>query len=429
MGARSSPSRASVWTKRILITLLVLANLGVFGAYLYLQRLERVFEDSVAINEDVVDELSDSPDSASEPSTFLIIGSDSRANLPSDFEGSFGNFGGARADVIMLLQVIPREDRAQLISIPRDFRVEVEGHGTQKVNAAYAYGGASLLVSTLRRATGLPIHHYVEVDFVGFAAIVDEVGGVSLNFPYPARDRKSGFHVEAGRQLLGGEMALAYARSRSYQELRNGTWVSVDANDIGRTHRQQQLVFGILSRMKRPSTLTQADDIVRSFGAYLEVDAALIDRGVVDLGWELRGLRAENIEAATLPTTTQIIGGIYYEVPTEPEATSMLQAFASGTPLTGSTVASGPLHLQVLNGNGTAGSASTWADVLEDQGFVIEQVGDASSFDFDVTQVVASPADLGRAQEVLEALGFGEAVPGAVPDGVDVVVILGSDSI
>ncbi|MDH5372272.1 MAG: LCP family protein [Acidimicrobiia bacterium] len=160
----SSSTRRRSLSRRILITLLVLANVGVFSAYFYVRNLESTFEEMVEVNEDVVDELSTPPEEASDPSSFLLIGSDSRENLPDDFVNYFGAAGGQRADVIMIIQVYPNDDRAQILSLPRDLKVELEGHGTQKINAAYAYGGGPLLVSTVRAVTGLPIHHYVEVE-------------------------------------------------------------------------------------------------------------------------------------------------------------------------------------------------------------------------------------------------------------------------
>ncbi len=427
MSERSPSPRRASWPRRILITLLVLANIGVFGAYFYLRNLESTFEGAVEVNEEVVGELSPTPDKASDPTTFLLIGSDSRENLPDDFEDHFGSAGGQRADVIMLVRVEPDESRARLLSIPRDLKVELEGHGTQKINAAYAYGGGALLVSTVRAVTGLPVHHYVEVDFGGFAAIVDEVGGVNLNFPYPARDVKSGLDVPAGLQTLDGEEALAYARSRSYQELRDGSWVSSDATDIGRMGRQQELVFAILSQMKRPSTITQAEEIVRAIGSHLEVDAALVDRGVLELAWAMRDIRPGGIEAFTYPTQTQIIGGIYYEIPVEPDAREVLATFQGGS---GDQAVLSPsdIHLEVLNGNGTAGIAGTWADRLGSEGFIVDTIGDAGSFDYSVTQLIVAAENAAMADVVRDSLGFGEIVPGSVGSGVDVIVVLGADA-
>lgn len=412
--------------RRILIMLLVGANIVVFGAYFFLRNLESAFEDAVAINEEVVDELSATPGAATDPSTFLLIGSDSRENIPDDFDDFFGVAPGQRADVIMLLQVLPDEGRAQILSIPRDLKVELDGYGIQKINAAYAFGGGPLLVSSVREATGLPIHHYVEVDFAGFAAIVDEVGGVSINFPNPARDGKSGLSVPAGLQHLDGEEALAYARSRSYQESRDGQWVSVDATDIGRMGRQQELIFAILSSIKRPSTITQAEDLIVAVGEHLEVDAALVRRGFLDLAWAMRDIRPGSIDTFTYPTVTEVIDELYYEVPDEPAAGELLASFGSGE--SSDDVIASAIHLEILNGNGTKGIAGTYADSLEQEGFVVESVADAGNFDYPVTRLTAAPADVRMAQLVADFLGFGTVVAGPVPSGIDVLVVLGADA-
>ena len=145
----------------------------------------------------------------------LIVGTDSRENLPDDFEGNFGKFSGSRTDVIMLVHFIPGE-RAQILSLPRDLKVTIPGHETNRINAAFVFGGPELLVDTVKLNLDLAVNNYVEIDFAGFAALVDALGGVELTFDNPARDKKSGLDVDAGTQLLLGPQALAYARSRSY---------------------------------------------------------------------------------------------------------------------------------------------------------------------------------------------------------------------
>ena len=180
---------------------------------------------AVFLAEFQMDDLGTFDSLASGEGTYLVVGTDSRENLPDDLEGKFGDFAGARADVIMLMQVA--SDEVQLLSIPRDLRVEIPGHGVNKVNAAYAFGGPELLVETMSRETGIRINHYLEVDFGGFAGIVDALGGIELDFPAPARDLKSGLEVEeAGTQVVDGATALAYARSRSYEVAGRG--VAVD---------------------------------------------------------------------------------------------------------------------------------------------------------------------------------------------------------
>lgn len=417
------PRRALRWLKRVLITVLVLANLGVAGVYWRLRSLESAVDRTVRTIVDVVPQLTPTVPGAGESIVFLVIGSDSREGL-GDLS-NFGAFEGQRADVIMLVQVHPDEDRAQILSLPRDLWVEIPGHGKNRINAAYSIGGASLMVSTVKLATGLPVNYYVEVDFVGFRAIVDELGGVELSFPYQARDEKSGLSVDAGTQLLDGASALAYARSRTYQELRDGSWTSVDANDIGRTHRQQQLILAILSRLKRPSTLTEAGSIATSFARHLSVDASFAGSSLIELGFRLRGISGERIETATLPTSGATIGGASVLLRKDPDGTNMLEAFRQGASLGASE---GPMLLVVLNGNGVKGSAGHWSEVLEGGGFDVSRVGDADRDDFETTTVLVRPGDLARGQAVVDLLGFGVVEAGVLEESVDAVVVIGVDA-
>ncbi|MEX0946083.1 MAG: LCP family protein [Acidimicrobiia bacterium] len=208
------------WWKRLIIAFLVLGNLSVFGLYWTLRSAQAAFRVNVQEVADVVPELNVRPTESQDPITFLVIGSDSRARL--DSLQNFGEATGERGDVIMLVKVDPAKGSAQLLSLPRDLLVEIPGHGTNRINAAYSFGGAPLMVRTVKEVTGLAIHHYVEVDFVGFRSIVDQMGGVTINFPYEARDLNSGLFVGTGPQRLNGQQALAFARSRHYQERQDG---------------------------------------------------------------------------------------------------------------------------------------------------------------------------------------------------------------
>lgn len=418
------PRQKRRWTKRVLIGLLVLANLSVFFVYWQLRTIENaVVESADTIPDADFDQiLADTPTDSAEPVTFLVIGSDSREGL--DDLSNFGPAGGERADVIILLQIRPDDGSAQMLSIPRDLWVDVPGHGMNKINSAFAFGGAPLMVETVSRETGVDINHYMEVDFVGFQAIVDELGGVPINFPFPARDSKSGLRVEAGTQILDGTEALAFARSRSYQELQNGSWVSVDANDIGRTRRQQQLIFSIIRTVARPSSIPELGDIVESFAEHLTIDARLAQGSMIELGWRMRGVRPDNIAAATLPTFTDSADGASIERRSEPEATEMLAAFRAGDSLVTNAET---MRISVLNGNGIEGSATDWSDYLASAGFDIASVGDAERKNFDTTTILVRPEDVQRGGEISEALGFGVVEVGAVSDGVDALVVMGAD--
>ncbi|CDD78428.1 cell envelope-related function transcriptional attenuator common domain protein [Cryptobacterium sp. CAG:338] len=98
----------------------------------------------------------------------------------------------------ILARVDPKEKEVTLISIPRDTQVDIPGHGTQKINAAYAFGGASLAVDTVSELAGVPISHYAEIDFDGFKAVVDALGGIEVDVPMEINDDMAGGHVDAG---------------------------------------------------------------------------------------------------------------------------------------------------------------------------------------------------------------------------------------
>lgn len=308
-------SRGQRWIIGILLLLVMFAALAVGAIFLAEFRME----DAGALES-----------LASGEGTYLVVGSDSRENLPDDLDGNFGDFGGARADVIMLMQVA--DDRVQLLSIPRDLKVDIPGQGTNKVNAAYALGGPDLLVDTVAQATGIPINHYLEVDFGGFAEIVDALGGIELDFPAPARDLKSGLQVdEAGTQQVDGATALAYARSRSYEELRSGEWHSVGGGDIERTGRQREVLLKILAKASSPSGMIRSPLVLNQVTGNLTADSTVTPLVLVRTGWAFRS--AGETEAVTLPVVGSSENGVSYVVRDEPRASEVLEAFAAGQPL------------------------------------------------------------------------------------------------
>lgn len=308
---------------RVLVGVLLLAVVGVFAAVGFL-----LWTDS-KIDKIPASELQSLQPIESGIRNILIVGTDSRENLPDDFEGSFGSFSGSRTDVIMVAHV--RDGRAQLLSLPRDLKVEIPGNGTNKINAAYVFGGPDLLVQTVQNNYGIGINNYVEIDFLGFANVVDALGGITLTFDNPARDLKSGLDVDAGTHTLNGEQALAYARSRSYQELRNGEWVGVDGTDIGRTGRQQELLLAMFSRASSPGNAFNLPGFASTFAEQIRADAGMSVGVFIELGTQALRLSGDSIDARTLPVQISNEGGVSYVVPVEP-ATAVLEAFTTGAP-------------------------------------------------------------------------------------------------
>jgi LCP family protein required for cell wall assembly len=404
------------WLKITTITLLVVANLAVLAFIWAIRAGNNLL--SVA---DTNDEVSGALDpTGGDDRTFLIVGSDSRAGL--DDLNNFGQISGARADVVMLVKLDSATNSARMLSIPRDLLVDIPGQGSNRINAAYAAGGPSLLVETIQANLGVEVNHYVEIDFVGFQAMVDEVGGIEIAFPYPARDSKSGLDVGAGNQLLDGDQALAYARSRHYQELQNGEWVAVEANDIGRTQRQQQVIRALISRLKSPSSVAEAGEIATSMGQHMTIDSALAEASVASLLWDFKGIITGTIEGETLPTYGDTVDGRSVQIASDPEASNMLANFRAGN-----SFADQPLRIEVLNGNGVAGAAGDMSRRLEDLGFAVESIGNADSSSYAETTVIV-PQGSPDGAVITSALGFGVVQNGTVDNGYDAVVIVGSDA-
>lgn len=409
--------------RRVLVGVLIAANVIVFGALGVVWLAARQVASSVATISAETLQLSEEPARLSEPRTFLLIGSDSRENL-GDLSGDFGDFGGERADVIILMQLLPGEGRLQLLSLPRDLKVAWDG-STSKINATFARGGAAGIIEAVRSHTGLPVHHYVQVDFAGFAGLVDAIGGIRMTFPFPARDIKAGLSVDAGTRLLDGETALALARSRSYQELRNGTWVSVDATDIGRTGRQRDLLLAMFTQVERPATVAGYGQLLDALGAFVTIDNALDTDDIIQLAWEMRSAGPEELDSATLPVAITNEGGVSYVVERQPEADAMIAAFQSGDSLAEVPVA---LRVEVQNGNGRAGAAGAMAEALEDLDYDVVSAVNSARTDYQITLVITDPALLDAAGQLVESLGYGRATTGRTPEDADMVVIVGSDA-
>ena len=408
--------RLPKWAKVTILAALVVANLAVL-AFIWVLSTGQDFLAAANTDEGVVDVLSKSDDGTL---TFLVVGSDSREGL--DNLEHFGAFGGERGDVIMLVRLDPATGGAGILSLPRDLWVDIPGHGPDRINAAYSLGGPALMVETVHRNLGVEVNHYVEIGFTGFIELIDEVGGIEIAFPYPARDLSSGLDVEAGSQLLDGESALAYARSRKYQELKNGSWVSVGANDIGRTKRQQEVVGAILAKLKSPGSIAEAGQITALLAQHITIDASLASSSVAGLAWDFRGLLTGGIKGSTLPVKDATINGASVVVAREPEAGEAIAEFLGGGEL-----ANARIRIQVLNGNGIEGAAGRMSQVLEDAGFEVLFIGDAGTQDYEITSVIA-PHGASHAQTIVDELGFGVVVAGDVDNRYDAIVIVGSDA-
>ncbi len=178
--------------------------------------------------------------------TYLLVGSDSRADLTAEQRKDLGTGGdvGQRTDTIMLLHTGSGPNL--LMSIPRDSNVDIPGRGTNKINAAYAFGGPQLLIRTIEQNTGIRVDDYVEIGFGGFVGMVDALGGVEICPNNAMKDPLANLDIKKGCQDADGKTALGYARSRH---------TSQKLGDIKRAQHQREVVSAIGSEAVSPWTV------------------------------------------------------------------------------------------------------------------------------------------------------------------------------
>ena len=220
----------------------------------------------------------------------LLIGSDSRANDDPDGDRA----AGGRSDTLMLAHVPADRTGVYLMSIMRDSWVEVPGHGTAKINAAYSWGGVPLTVQTVEQLLDVRVDHVAEIDFAGFRDVTDALGGVTVQSANDFTTR-SGAHFTRGANRLDGDQALSFVRER---------YAFADA-DHTRVRNQQAFMHGVLDGVLSKGTVTdpgRIQDFVTATSAHLAVDDGLDFRTLVGLGWSLRDARSSDLHTFTLPT-------------------------------------------------------------------------------------------------------------------------------
>jgi LCP family protein required for cell wall assembly len=231
------------------------------------------------------------PTSATSAGTnWLITGSDGRGGLTGAQENAMAlghNITGSRSDTIMMLHMPANGTRPTLVSIPRDSYVPIPGYGSNKINAAYAFGGPKLLIQTVQNATGLRIDHYMGIGFSGLVSVVDDVGGVSMCLPSAMKDPKAGLNLPKGCQTLNGKQALAFVRTRSFA-----------SGDLQREQDQRIFLKALLGK------ITSTGSIINPF-ASIPAASGAASALTVDSGTHLYQLWSVAF-ALRSPVTTQV---------------------------------------------------------------------------------------------------------------------------
>jgi LCP family protein required for cell wall assembly len=292
----------------VLSSIVLIGCLGAGGVFLYINTINKTIN-SLTTSE--VENILTPIESSQEPVTILILGLDTR-----DTENDRG-----RADIIMLLYLNPEETTGSLLSIPRDTLVEIPGHGEDKINAAYAYGGEELMIKTINFFLEAEINHYVTLDFDGFIQLIDALGGVDIKIERPLVDPKSGANFSAGNHHLTGEQALSYTRSRS-----------TELGDIGRIQRQQQLFKELL---KQKLDVRYLSSVPYYFNILIDNTRTDLDiLTILSYSKAALAFSSENFDTSIIPSRSDWIneGTISVQIPDIEEARAMWQRIISGEP-------------------------------------------------------------------------------------------------
>lgn len=265
--------------------LVLLAAAAVVGYVFY---IGKTFNDtSTQLGQDEVFSGEQPVATEGDGTNILLLGSDSR-DADVDYEESRGN----RSDTMMVMHLDGDQDGAQIMSLPRDLWVPIEGHGEGKINAAMSHGGLPLATQTVSDFIDSPIHHVAIIDFAGFQALTDSVGGVDVESEQAFES--NGHSFSEGTNHVNGEEALSFVRARK----------NFSDGDLQRGRNQQAFLKGITDKIVSADTLSNPNKvagIVRDFSPYMTVDDSLTSSKIAGMAYEMRDVRTGDIQFFSAP--------------------------------------------------------------------------------------------------------------------------------
>ncbi len=326
--------------------------------------------------------------------TVLIMGADERPK--------YGDRG--RSDTMIVLFVNPRTKQAALLSIPRDLRARIPGHGMQKINASFSLGGVELVRETIEDLLEIDIDYYAKAHFQSFVEVVDRLGGVEIDVPdvegrgrgMNYDDRADGLHIhlKPGVQVLDGAEAMGFVRYRKGD------------SDFKRSERQQQFLKAMAEQKLKLRNVPQLLKITPKVLEAIETDMHW--REAVDLARVLRAVRPDCVMSASFEEylRERKFNGVYYVVVERSDINRVLTEIDQHL-----KSMPGQMNLvEVLNGSGRTGAAADAGAILSEAGFEILDTANADRFDYGQT-VIYHPTDgLSAARRVQRLLGTGRLV-------------------
>ncbi len=395
------------------VALVALVAVGAVAGLLWFKAINRRVSEAALSDTKLAQALSGADAKPTEPFTVLLTGDDRR---PGETV--------ARADTIILAKIDPKAKKVWLLSIPRDTRVRIPGYGTSKINAAMSHGGSALLVETVEEFTGIPIDHYMNIDFQGFMKAVDALGGVWIDVDVPINDPKADFSprnraakIDPGYQRLDGEHALTYVRSRAFPD-----------GDFTRMRHQQEFFKALAKQVAEPGNIFKLPTVINEISHYMTSTMSVSE--MIRVARAIQGIKPDDVETATITGTWRSP----YVWPDEERKAFLIEAMKVGRSFDETSpveaVVPSTVTVTVRNGAGISGVAAAAADILKRAGFNVTEVGNANQFVYDRTLVVYRDAETkAKASAVAAALPRADLVPsrGMYAFSTDVLVVVGKD--
>ena len=233
---------------------------------------------------------------ANDKATVMIMGVDERAD------------DVGRSDTLMIATLDPDKNQAALLSVPRDTRVKIKGHGFDKINAAYAYGGRKLTQETIESLLNTHIDHYIKINVHGFTKIIDALGGIDIDvekrmYYEDPWDDDGGLYIDLqpGMQHMDGKTAITYVRYRD------------EEGDIGRIKRQQNFMKAVMDKLVSPTIIPKLPAIVSAVSDSVETDMSVSE--ILSFLGTLQDAKDNGLKSEMLPGKPVYIEGISYWVP------------------------------------------------------------------------------------------------------------------
>ena len=390
------------------------------------------------------------PTQAGKPVNYLIIGSDSRSFVKTHQQAvQFGDAAtqtGQRSDTIIVAHLDPNEKKAYVVSFPRDLYVTFPGGCHQKINAAFNpafhcadspdFGGPAQIIRVMKQDFGIPINHYVSVDFQSFKGIVDAIGTVQLFIPTVAQDTETGLFIShPGCNTFNGTMALRYVRSRHYQyktDYRQPNWIDDGTGDLGRIRRQQYFIRSLAQAAihRGMTNVSTAINIAHKALKSLTVESGF---GADDLSPLVDAFHNSDpgaIQMVTIPTDagSSAVAGAVLKLRSVDAAPifARLRDVKAPKPVSAPDIPPSTVTVDILNGNGVSGAAGQTISQFVQFGFVRGTIGDAAHAT--TTQIEYAPGNETQATLVQAYLaGVGHLVSDSTLAAGTVRVVLGDD--